>query len=76
MDYLRPNAWAGYCISGNPAPFINQYSIRATRREVQQHLGGAHAEYDQTPAQGWKKAYRIGWRCVKVRIEPLGELPQ
>lgn len=62
-------AWAALCIQGKPRPFINPYSVRVYRQDVHEHIGGYHRLREgETWREGWKRAYREGWRAVRVRV--------
>lgn len=73
MGEMAPpeTAWAGFCTDGHPYPFINIYSVRATRREAQAHIGNAWRREGETVEQGWKRAYRNGWRAIRVEVRPV-----
>jgi hypothetical protein len=61
--------WA--CVSpddASPPNFILTNSVRNDRSSSQAYLGEAWAHEDETPHQGWRRAYRWGWRCKRVAI--------
>lgn len=62
-------AWAALCTLGMPGPFISPYSVRAIRQDVHEYIGSFHrlSESD-TWREGWRRAYREGWRAVRVRV--------
>ncbi len=68
-------AWA--CVApdfASPPNFILTNSIRHNRVSSQEYLGEAWAREGETNRQGWKRAYRHGWRCRRVAIR-LGVNP-
>lgn len=69
MDDLQEFVWAAFCTDGSPRPFINPNSIRGSRREAQEYIGKAWARPGETPMQAWKRAYRNGWRAVRVVVD-------
>jgi hypothetical protein len=70
-DVKTETAWAALAIHGSPRPFLHAGSVRGTRRETQTYIGDAWRHEDETPAQGWKRAYRAGWRAIRVEVAPL-----
>lgn len=66
--YWEP-AWAAFCTFGSPRPFIHTGAVNSTRREVQECIGKDFARSGENPAQGWKRAYRAGWRAIRVTID-------
>ncbi len=69
MNTYREPAWAAFCPFGSPRPFIHVGSVRRTRKEVHECIGAGWARAGDVPAQGWKRAYRAGWRAVRVFID-------
>lgn len=66
-------AWA--CVAphwASPPYFIYTNTVRDRREDAQACIGAAHARDGETPRQGWKRAYRRGWRCRRVAVR-LGE---
>lgn len=57
---------------GSPPNFIHVDSVRQNRADAQARIGEAWARNGETPMQGWKRAYRSGWRCCRVAIR-LGQ---
>jgi hypothetical protein len=70
-DVKTEICWAAFCTDGYPGPFINNGSVRATRVAVQEYIGDNWRLEGETPQQGWKRAYRNGWRAIKVEVNPL-----
>lgn len=67
-------AWA--CISPNlpsRSGFIHNGTVRDTRVDAQEQIGRVWARHGETCQQGWKRAYRAGWRCKRVVIQVNGE---
>jgi hypothetical protein len=63
--------WGALALHGDPYPFLLASSVKATRQETQRHMASAWSiEGDTYWQQGWKRAYRKGWRTVRVKIEP------
>lgn len=56
----------------SPPHFIHINSVSDTRVEAQAHIGRAWVHDGEPPAQGWKRAYRRGWRCRRVAVK-LGD---
>jgi hypothetical protein len=66
---IRPEvAWACFCTNGSPYPFIHNNTVRSMREDSQKYLGEAWAHSGETWQQGWRRAYRRGWRCIKVTV--------
>ncbi len=61
-------AWACFATDGRPYPFIHSNSVSDTREDAQMYMGGTWVHDDETWQQGWRRAYRHGWRCVKVTV--------
>lgn len=65
-------AWA--CVSPNwtqPPNYIHEGTVRTTRFEAMQAMGVYHRE-GETISQGWRRAYRAGWRACRVVIRRCG----
>lgn len=58
---------------GSPPNFIHIDSVSYRRADAQAEIGEAWARDDETPTQGWKRAYRQGWRCRRVAVRFGGE---
>ena len=69
MDPNTEYGWAAFCTNGIRKPFIHVNSVRYTRKEVLRYMGKSWARDGERPWQGWKRAYRNGWRCVRVSID-------
>jgi hypothetical protein len=69
-QYETEFAWAPAWSNGSPRPFILPYLTRNTRREACIAFGETWRRKGETPMQGWRRAYRRGARCIRVRIEP------
>lgn len=68
--------WA--CVApdwATPPNFIHVGSVRHSRELAQEHIGKSWAKEGETPRQGWKRAYRAGWRCRRVAVKLAGEYP-
>lgn len=65
---MKTTAWACMCLHGYPEPFIHDGSIRSSRAESQDFLGVPWAHGSETARQGWKRAYKAGWRCIRVEV--------
>ena len=74
LDYKHPVVWAAYCSHGRPYPFINEYSIHPRRLDVITDIGNGNRMGSEDWRGGWRRAYREGWRAVKVRVAPLRRL--
>lgn len=70
-DYMRPICWAAYCSHGNPGPFVSEYTIRARREDVQKEIAESNCLKGEGWRAGWRRAYREGWRAIKVRVAPV-----
>lgn len=71
---MKPErAWAAVALHGNPRPFIHNGSVRSSRADAQEFIGSAWKREGETIAQGWKRAYRRGWRAVRVVVEVYDE---
>lgn len=59
-------AWAAIAPDwASPPNFIHEGTVRRSRKEVQELIGGTLTD---DPRKGWKIAYRRGWRCKRVVI--------
>lgn len=71
---MKPEfAWAAIALQGIPRPFLLNSSVRATRAEVQEFIGSVWSYEGETIQQGWRRAYRRGWRAVRVVVEVSNE---
>lgn len=70
-DFMRPVAWAALCSQGRPGPFVNEYTIHARREDVHKDIGGGNSRAGEDWRAGWRRAYREGWRAIKVRVVPV-----
>ncbi len=61
--------WAAFYANGNLRPFISIHSVRARRADVYEYIGKGWTFSGETPRQGWRRAYRNGWRCVRVSVD-------
>lgn len=75
IDPSNPFYFGWACVApnwGSPPNFIHTNSVRARREDAQAEIGEAWAREGETPRQGWKRAYRIGWRCRRVAVRLAG----
>lgn len=66
-------AWA--CVApdwASPPYFIHTGTVRERREDAQAEFGRGWALEGETPRQGWKRAYRKGWRCRRVAVRLCG----
>lgn len=61
-------AWCAYCTQGRPAPFLHVNTVRDRQAPVRDKIGDFWRREGETLQQGWKRAYRAGWRVVKVKV--------
>lgn len=47
---------------------IDPASVRQFRREVIEQIGYRYSLENRR--KGWREAYRLGWRIIRVRIQP------
>jgi len=69
-------AWA--CIAPgwtSPPHYIHTGTVRDRREDAQAEIGEVWALDGETPRQGWKRAYRRGWRCCRVAVRLSGWEP-
>lgn len=68
--YAPEYAWAVAWSNGKPYPFIMVQHVAARRKEAIERFI-ANWQYDETEPvmKSWRRAYREGARCVRVRIE-------
>ena len=64
-------AWACVATQYSDKPWLNEYSVRARRADSQERLGNAWRKEGETIQQGWRRAYRKGWRCIRVKVSAL-----
>lgn len=62
-------AWAAFATHGSPRPFIHVHSVGPYREGVQRYVGKVHAREGETWRQGWRRAYRKGWRAIRVLVD-------
>jgi hypothetical protein len=60
------NMWAAYFV---PREYLHEGTVRRHQREVRDIIGKVWTREDETPQQGWMRAYRAGWRVVRVTIQ-------
>lgn len=72
MTKIEDYGWAAFASDGYPRPYLIAHTCRSTRAEVCQHIGEAWARPNETWRQGWKRAYRNGFRAIRVVIRPFG----
>lgn len=66
-------AWAcTYPPDYNFACPIATESVRNRRELAQAEIGQHFRVADETPAEGWRRAYRRGFRCTRVVIRLWG----
>jgi hypothetical protein len=53
---------------GYPPMAIHIDSVSDTRVRAQECIGEAWAHEGETARQGWKRAYRAGWRAKRVAV--------
>lgn len=63
-------AWACVWSNGKPRPFIMAHTTESTRSASQEHLGKVWIKEGETIQEGWKRAYRKGVRCIRVKVLP------
>lgn len=64
-------AWACAWSNGSPRPFLLVNHIAMTRRDAIARFAEAWATNDrEPPMKVWRRVYRQGARCIRVRIEP------
>lgn len=61
-------AWAAVCTTGSPRPFIHADTVHDLAADARGVIGSAWRRFGETRQQGWKRAYRKGWRVVRVEI--------
>lgn len=72
MTIQPEKAWAAFCTTGTPRPFIYADLVRDRQDPIRQYLGNAHAKpSDLDYMQGWRRAYRKGWRIIRVEVRVL-----
>lgn len=49
-------------------PYISRYHLHAYASGVRENVGRAFARVGETPAQGWKRALKRGWRVERVEV--------
>jgi len=72
MEIQDETAWAAVATQGSPRPFLHGGSVKMRREDVLRRIGGSWSkEGDASWRNGWRRAYRAGWRVVKVRVSVL-----
>lgn len=72
MSPQPEKAWAAFCTTGSPRPFIYTDLVRDRQDPIRMHLGKAHSKpSDWDYRQGWRRAYRKGWRIIRVEVVAL-----
>lgn len=69
-------AWAAIAPDwASPPNFIHEGSVRLTRQEALEYIGSAWVRPGSNDwRDGWRRAYRRGWRCERVVIRRWGRL--
>lgn len=70
----QTTAWAAIAPEwATPPRFIHDGLIRNRRDQIVDAMGAAWRRDNESVRQGWKRAYRHGWRIKRVRITLCGE---
>lgn len=70
-DFEQADAWGAIHIGGERlGPWLSTASIRSSRAGVHETIGMWWAREGETWQQGWRRAYRKGWRAVRVVCAP------
>lgn len=64
--------WAAVCPNGG-RPIIEGSTVFARSFYVREMIGNVFRKGDETHVRGWRRAYRRGWRVIRVQISPAGE---
>ena len=69
---VRPEkAYACLCTFGIPRPFIHTTRVSWHAHEARAYIGVAWARAGETVQQGWRRAYKAGWRLIRVEVRPV-----
>lgn len=73
MNPQPEKAWALFYSGEGPhrPAFINTYHISPTQQPIREDIGRMHAKSGETVTQGWRRAYREGWRIIRVEVRAL-----
>ena len=78
MTVQDETAWVCVAIHGKPRPFVHSNTVRDRRKASQECIASAFTHPGEAfskgwISKGWKRAYRKGWRCVRVIISIKGD---
>ena len=77
QPYDADVCWAVKATHGQPHPFIYASVTGRRREDVQRQWGKLFfRDGDITWRDGWRRAYREGWRAIRVQLVPFGATPQ
>ena len=71
MSKIEDFGWAAFATDGYPRPYILVQTCASTRKDVCKYVGEAWAKPGETWRQGWKRAYRNGFRAIRVVVRPF-----
>lgn len=74
MGIKPERAFGAVCLNGIPQAFIAIFTIHMSAGGVRNAVAKHHQEPGDTLADGWKRAYKRGWRVRRVIIS-LEEKP-
>lgn len=66
MDPHRTPRWAA-AFYGRSTPVVSL--VGYWQGPLRNEIGKVHAKKGEGPAQGWRRAYRKGWRIVPAIVE-------
>lgn len=70
MENIRPETgWACVCppVRGRTA-WVAGFSFKSSRVDSQAQIGRYEKHEGESDRQGWQRAYRKGWRCVRASV--------
>lgn len=74
--YEAEFAWACAWTNGNPRPFIMVGTVAETRKAAIEKFVARWAVNRTEPVMAsWRRAYREGARCLRVKVSPSGDRP-
>jgi hypothetical protein len=67
-EYRDEFTWAAAWSNGSPRPFILTSTVNSLRSKIVEDIGSIFKRDGETARQGWKRAYRMGCRIIRVRV--------
>ncbi len=68
MTIRTEKAYAAHCTQGIPYDFIHVNSVSDRAYQARAYVGEAWAHDGEGVRRGWKRAFKAGWRVIRVQV--------